>query len=167
MNSKSGSRWPSPIVEDKDSIADPDPGSCAFLTPGSRMGFFGSWVKSSIILVNWPKRGGGKNICQTFFTWIQQHQLKRRRKRICRTFFQCFYQCSESMTFWGGSGSGSSDPCFWLVDPDPPIVVIDLQIIFNTIFFWLLLFEGTFTSFLKDCHKIEWMKIFLTIFAWW
>jgi len=27
-------------------------------------------------------------------------------------------QCSGSMTFWGGSGSGSSDPCFWLMDPD-------------------------------------------------
>ena len=23
------------------------------------------------------------------------------------------------MTFWGGSGSGSADPCFWLMDPDP------------------------------------------------
>ncbi len=47
------------------------------------------------------------------------------------------------MTFWGGSGSGSSDPCFWLMDPDsdpdPAIFVIDLQDankkqIFNTIF---------------------------------
>ncbi len=25
-------------------------------------------------------------------------------------------RCSGSMTFWGGSGS--SDPCFWLMDPD-------------------------------------------------
>ena len=40
------------------------------------------------------------------------------------------------------------------MDPDPPIVVIDLQIIFNTIFFWLLLFEGTFTSF-NFCMMIE------------
>ena len=23
------------------------------------------------------------------------------------------------MSFWGGSGSGSSDPCLWLMDPDP------------------------------------------------
>ncbi len=23
------------------------------------------------------------------------------------------------MTFWGGSGSGSADPCLWLMDPDP------------------------------------------------
>ncbi len=33
------------------------------------------------------------------------------------------------MTFWGGSGSGSSGPSFWLMapDPDPAIFVIDLQ----------------------------------------
>ncbi len=48
-------------------------------------------------------------------------------------------QYSGSMTFWGGSGSGSSDPCFWILDPDPAIFVIDLQDaskkqIFNTIF---------------------------------
>ncbi len=30
---------------------------------------------------------------------------------------KCFGQCSGSMTFWGGSGS--SDLCFWLMDPDP------------------------------------------------
>ena len=34
-------------------------------------------------------------------------------------------QCSGSMTFWGESGS--ADPCFWLMDPDPAIFVIDLQ----------------------------------------
>ncbi len=34
-------------------------------------------------------------------------------------------QCCGSMTFWGGSGSGSADPCLW--DPDPAIFVIDLQ----------------------------------------
>ncbi len=28
-------------------------------------------------------------------------------------------QCCGSMTFWGGSGSGSSDPCLRLMDPDP------------------------------------------------
>ncbi len=38
-------------------------------------------------------------------------------------------QCSGFMTFWdgSGSGSGSSDPCFWQMDPDPAIFVIDLQ----------------------------------------
>ncbi len=48
-------------------------------------------------------------------------------------------QCRGSMTFWCGSGSGSTDPCLWLMDPDPAIFVIDLQdackkLIFNTIF---------------------------------
>jgi hypothetical protein len=48
-------------------------------------------------------------------------------------------QCSGSMTFWCGSGSGSADPCLCLMDPDPAIFVIDLQdaskkLIFFTIF---------------------------------
>ncbi len=67
-------------------------------------------------------------------------------------------QCSGSMTFWGGSGSGSSDPCFWLMDPDPGSGSCYFrhwptrcqQIIFNKKLFCLLLFEGTFTSFFKD-----------------
>ncbi len=70
-----------------------------------------------------------------------------------------FIQCCGSMTFWGGSGSGSADPCLWLMDldpdPDPAIFVIDLQdaskkLIFYHSFFCFLLFEGTFTSFFKD-----------------
>jgi hypothetical protein len=42
-------------------------------------------------------------------------------------------QCCGSMTFWCGSGSGSADPCRWLMDPDPnadpdpSIFIIDLQ----------------------------------------
>ncbi len=70
------------------------------------------------------------------------------------------YQCCGSMTFWCGSGSGSADPCLWLIDQDPDsdadpsIFIIDLQdanqkIIFLTKFFCRLLFEGTFTSFFK------------------
>ncbi len=48
-------------------------------------------------------------------------------------------QCSGSMTFWGGSWSGSLDPSFWLLDPDPAIFIIELQhtskkLIFNKIF---------------------------------
>ncbi len=30
-----------------------------------------------------------------------------------------YSQRCGSMTFWGGSGSGSADPCLWLVDPNP------------------------------------------------
>ncbi len=87
------------------------------------------------------------------------------------------YQCSGCMTFWCGSGSGSADPCLWLMDPDPDsdpaIFVIDLQdaskkLIFLHNFFCLLLFEGTFTLFFKDKKsKIVGFKIFLIIFAWW
>jgi hypothetical protein len=53
------------------------------------------------------------------------------------------------MTFWYGSGFGSTDPCLRLVDPDPAIFVIDLQDA-NKNNFCLFLFEGTFTSFFKD-----------------
>ncbi len=40
-----------------------------------------------------------------------------------------FNQCPGSMSFWSGSGSGSADPCLWLMnsDPDPAFFVIDLQ----------------------------------------
>jgi hypothetical protein len=30
----------------------------------------------------------------------------------------CFNQCCGSMQFWYGYGSGSVDPCLWLMDPD-------------------------------------------------
>ncbi len=58
------------------------------------------------------------------------------------------------MSFWYGSGSGAADPCPWLMnpDPDPAIFVIDLQAANIKLFFFLritVLFEGTFTSFLK------------------
>jgi hypothetical protein len=56
--------------------------------------------------------------------------------------FRTVRQCCGSMTFWGGSGSGSADPCILLMDPDPSIFIIDLQdackklprYFFNTIF---------------------------------
>jgi hypothetical protein len=59
-------------------------------------------------------------------------------------------------------------------DPDPAIFAIDLQEankkLFFYIFFCLLLFEGTFTSFFKDkksnrSHKTVGIKVFLTISA--
>ncbi len=69
--------------------------------------------------------------------------MKESKRIYVKDFFtsvvHSLLQCSGSMTFWGGSGSGSSDPCFWLMDPYPAIFVIDLQhaskkLIFNTIF---------------------------------
>jgi hypothetical protein len=74
------------------------------------------------------------------------------------------------MTFWCGSGSGSADPCLWLMDPDPAIFIIDLQdaskkIIDKKKFFYILLFEGTFPSLFKDkkwkSHKTAEIKVFL------
>ncbi len=65
----------------------------------------------------------------------------------------------------------ASDPCLWLMDPDPFFLVIDLQdankkLIF---FFCLLLFESTFTSFLKiksqKESKIVGIKVFYYFFA--
>jgi hypothetical protein len=63
-------------------------------------------------------------------------------------------QCYGSMKFWYGSGSGSADPYLRLMvpdadpDTDPAIFVSDLQDVNKK--FFILLFEGTFTSFFKD-----------------
>ncbi len=68
-------------------------------------------------------------------------------------------QCSGSMTFWCGSGSGSADPCLWLMDPDPGSGSCyfrhwpsrcQQKTNFLTQFFCLFLFECTFTLFFKD-----------------
>ncbi len=67
----------------------------------------------------------------------------------------CNHQCSGSMTLWCGSGSGSADPCLWLMDqysdPVPAIFVIDLQDANKNNFFLnficLLIFESTFIIF--------------------
>ncbi len=69
------------------------------------------------------------------------------------------------MTFW--CGSGSVDPCLWLIDPN--IFIIDLQDAnkkqIKKFFFCTLLFEGTFTSFFKDkkskrSHKAVEIEVF-------
>ncbi len=46
-------------------------------------------------------------------------------------YFFIFEQCCGSMPFW--CGSGSADPCLWIMDPDsdPAIFVIDLQDVKN------------------------------------
>ncbi len=52
----------------------------------------------------------------------QPDQIVAGRNSFCRKGKNLFYawkQCCGSMTFWGGSGSGSSDPCLWLMDLDP------------------------------------------------
>jgi hypothetical protein len=72
------------------------------------------------------------------------------------------------MSLWCGSGSksGSADPCLRLMDPDPDadpnpaIFVIDLEDanknkFFLKQFFCILLFEGTFISFIKNKKKLQ------------
>ncbi len=99
----------------------------------------------------------------------------------------CRDQCYGSMTFW--CGSGSADPCLWLIDPDPDSDPdpepgsgscyfrhwpsrCQQKTNLKKMFFCLLLFEGTFTSFFKDkkskrSHKTVGIKVFLTSFACW
>jgi hypothetical protein len=64
----------------------------------------------------------------------------------------CAGLCCGSVTYWYGSGSGSVDLCLRLMDPDhdPAIFVSDLQDTVKNLFFCILLFEGTLTSFFKD-----------------
>jgi hypothetical protein len=89
------------------------------------------------------------------------------------------------MTFWCGSGSGSADPCLWLLDqdpdsdpdadPDPFIFVIDLQDAnkklilkksFSAFYFLkVLLHHFSRVKSQKRCHKKVEIKVFLTIFA--
>ncbi len=58
-------------------------------------------------------------------------------------------QCCGSMTFWrrSGSGSGSADPCLWLMDPDPDPAIFSsltfrmpIKNIFSKMFLCLLFF---------------------------
>ncbi len=73
------------------------------------------------------------------------------------------------MTFW--CGSRSTDPCLWLMDPDPAIFVIDLKV--PTKFFFLVFSAYYFLNVhLHNLSKIKsqkevTIKVFLFIFAWW
>jgi hypothetical protein len=67
-------------------------------------------------------------------------------------------QGSVAEPFWYGSGSGN--PCLWLMDPDPAIFVIHLKdanikLICFKKFICLVLFEGTFSSFFKEKRQKE------------
>ncbi len=64
-----------------------------------------------------------------FFSWCRKrglHHVPLPPFISISIFIQCYLcQCCGSMTFW--CGSGSADPCLWLMDPDPSIFIIDLQ----------------------------------------
>ncbi len=121
------------LKNDINSVADPDPGSGAFFTPGSGMGkilirirgeylrsFSRSsetvfWVKNTEFFDADPDPGPGivltlvRDSIPDTQHWMQIYfqKVKTYTKQSC-----------GSMTFWGGSGSVSADPCLWLMDPD-------------------------------------------------
>jgi hypothetical protein len=80
------------------------------------------------------------------------------------------------MTFW--YGSGSTDPCLWLMDPDldPVIFIIDLQDakkktkkkeVFLPFTFWRYIHHFSKIKVKKKYgNKTVGIKVFLTIFAW-
>ncbi len=89
-------------------------------------------------------------------------------------------QCCGSMTFW--CGSGSVDPCLWLMDPDsdpdadpdPSIFIIDLQDANKKLMFFKVFLHITFWRYFyiifqekksKRSHKTVEIKVFHTIFA--
>ncbi len=85
-------------------------------------------------------------------------------------------QRCRSITFWGGSGSGSADPCLWLLDSGPAIFVIDLpKMSTKNKFFkkFLLITVWRYMNIIfkdkksKRSHKSVGFKVFLTFFAWW
>jgi hypothetical protein len=81
---------------------------------------------------NWDTCGG----IYVFIQLIQQLSgVDWHMYRYCTIWWFSPHSCLQycgSMTFWGGSrsGTGSADPCLWLKDPDsdpdPAIFVIDL-----------------------------------------
>ncbi len=60
-------------------------------------------------------------------SWIPDPGSNNNKKRGVNKI--CCLTCCGSMSFYcgSGSGSGSADPCMWLLDPDPAIFVTDLQ----------------------------------------
>ncbi len=100
--------------------------------------------------------------------------------------YQSLGQCSGSMTFWCGSGSGPADPCLWLMDPDPdsdpdperrrilPFSSLPWRCQQKTNFFYKFFLHSTFWRYfniifqrqkVKKSHKTVEIKVFLSIFA--
>ncbi len=97
------------------------------ISPVVRSFFFSCWLIQFLVF--------GLYLLLVFW-WSISSPLTLTSPVVWSIFFSCFLsnpfrflQCSGSMTFWCGSGSGSADPCLWLMDPDPDpaIFVIDLQ----------------------------------------
>ncbi len=88
---------------------------------------------------------------------------------------EVFFSVPDPWHFW--CWSGSADPCLWLMDPDPPIFVIDFQdankkLIFKkrfSAYYFLKVHIHHFSKIKspKEVTKQYESRFFLTIFAWW
>ncbi len=91
--------------------------------------------------------------------------------------FVLWNQCSGSMTFW--CGSGSADPCLWLMEPGPgsgscyfrhwPLRCqqkTNLTQFFLLVTFWRYIYIIFQRWKVKKSRKIVGFKVFLIIFAW-
>ncbi len=126
------------------------------LSPGAFVPAWTCWWREHAS--SWYESGRQREKEGPLYIWMQA---------LCEPSLHCFNpakQCCGSMTFWGGSGSGSADPCLWLMDPDtdpdpgsisccffrhwPSRCQQKTYFLHN--FFCLFLFEATFTKFFKD-----------------
>ncbi len=106
-------------------------------SPGSSPSSSGSWSPSWSLSSSWSASAASgpppTRSCSRRRSWaspgptysiLHYSSTTRYTKKI-----PLVVQCSGSMTFWCGSGSG--DPCLWLMDPDLDpdldLFVIDLQ----------------------------------------
>ena len=64
---------------------------------------------------SWDNRSQATQHVREFSSLSQAIILSDLEKKHCLSV-DPFFQCCGSMTFW--NGSGSPDPCLWLVDPD-------------------------------------------------
>ncbi len=76
----------------------------------------------------------------------------------------CYIQCSESVTFW--YGSGSADPYFWLTDPDPSVKFKTSTKFFAYYFLKVHLRHSSKIKVIKMSQNSE-NQGFSHYFAWW
>ncbi len=124
----------------------------------------------------------GLKASRVAWTSFMQLLIKIRQKNFQQYFFQFFVIKTldpdpySDPTFWCGSGSGSVDPCLWLMDPDPDsdpepaIFVIDLQgankkLNFLNFFSAYYFLKVHLHKKSKRSHKTVGIKVFLTIFG--
>jgi hypothetical protein len=125
----------------------------------------GNWTESQDL-----KKNGAQLVHFASLSYFGQNTLFKLGIMFIKMDFSLFQnQCCGSMTFWGGSGSGSADPCLWIMDPDsdpdPAIFVIDLQDpIFGHQNPWIRICFGSGSVFSLKCWiqiriRIKWIRI--------